>query len=249
MTDLSAPSPRPGAGNGWLLRAAGSRRFQTWAMRVPGLKRLVAREGAAMFDLVAGFCQSQVLMALVDLGTMERLSRGPQTAADLAQAAGVPPERMLVLLRAGAAAGLLRVGRTVRLTLRGGALLAVPGLAELIRHHKVLYRDLADPAAFFRGETRTELAELWPYVLGAGAAADPAILSGGIWEALLTTAAGLAIAVPAVIAVQVLDRIVDRVRHALGDAATRVFTLEGRRSGTMAAEPTTSAAKEVDRAA
>lgn len=81
----------------------------------------------------------------------------------------------------------------------------------------------------------------------AGAAADPAILSGGIWEALLTTAAGLAIAVPAVIAVQVLDRLVDRVRHELGDAVTRVFTQTGHRAGPASAA--TEPAREVGRAA
>jgi biopolymer transport protein ExbB len=31
----------------------------------------------------------------------------------------------------------------------------------------------------------------------SGSRADPAILAGGIWEALLTTAAGMAVAIPA----------------------------------------------------
>jgi demethylspheroidene O-methyltransferase len=37
----------------------------------------------------------------------------------------------------------------------------------------VLYADLSDPAAFFRGQTDPGLAQFWPYVFGAGAAADP----------------------------------------------------------------------------
>jgi len=49
----------------------------------------------------------------------------------------------------------------------------VPGLEAMVRHHPVLYRDLADPAAFFRGQSAPELAQFWPYVLGAGGAADP----------------------------------------------------------------------------
>ncbi|ANT65514.1 MULTISPECIES: MotA/TolQ/ExbB proton channel family protein [Prosthecochloris] len=36
-------------------------------------------------------------------------------------------------------------------------------------------------------------------VAGSGGQADPAILAGGIWEALLTTAAGLSVALPAMI--------------------------------------------------
>lgn len=83
----------------------------------------------------------------------------------------------------------------------------------------------------------------------AGAAADPAILSGGIWEALLTTAAGLAIAVPAVIAVQVLDRLVDRVRHEMSDAVTRVFTRGPHQADPAAVTTRAPGAHEVDRAA
>jgi demethylspheroidene O-methyltransferase len=45
----------------------------------------------------------------------------------------------------------------------------------MVQHHPVLYRDLGDPAAFFRGETTPELARFWPYVFGAGGAADPAL--------------------------------------------------------------------------
>jgi len=57
----------------------------------------------------------------------------------------------------------------------------------------------------------------------AGNNVDPSVLSGGIWEALLTTAMGLAVAIPAVLLVSYFDRIIDRIRHAMEDAATRVF--------------------------
>lgn len=127
-----------------------------------------------MFDLVAGFCHAQILMGLVDLGVFARLERGPVPLAALAAETSVPEVRMAVLVRAGAALGLLseRFGR-VRLTARGAALAAVPGLPGMIAHHRILYRDLSDPAAFFRDEVETELAGFWPYVFGAGAASDP----------------------------------------------------------------------------
>lgn len=57
----------------------------------------------------------------------------------------------------------------------------------------------------------------------AGSRADPATLAGGIWEALLTTAAGMAVAIPASIALAWFDSIIDRLRHDMEDAATRVF--------------------------
>ncbi len=58
----------------------------------------------------------------------------------------------------------------------------------------------------------------------AGSQVDPSMLSGGIWEALLTTAAGLALAIPAVAALTWLERIVERFRHRVEDAVTQVFT-------------------------
>jgi biopolymer transport protein ExbB len=57
----------------------------------------------------------------------------------------------------------------------------------------------------------------------AGARADPATLAGGIWEALLTTAAGMAIAIPAQIALTWFESISTRLRHEMEDGATLVF--------------------------
>ena len=59
----------------------------------------------------------------------------------------------------------------------------------------------------------------------AGSRADPALLAGGIWEALLTTAAGMAVAIPASIAVTYFDAVIDRIRQDAEDAATRIFLL------------------------
>ncbi len=181
------PAPRPQAApglparsflrGGWLNRLMAARGFQRWAARFALTRGVVRREGEAMFDLVAGFCHSQVLLALVELGIPDRLMAGDEDVAKLALAARMPEDRMRVLLNAGAALGLLRRRRDGRfgLTRRGAALTGVPGLAGMIRHHAVLYRDLADPVAFFRGETETELAHVWPYVFGAGAAAEPQV--------------------------------------------------------------------------
>jgi demethylspheroidene O-methyltransferase len=169
---LTEPDSRP---SGWINRLVSSRNFQRWAARFPLTRGIVRREGEAMFDLVAGFCHSQILQALVTLDIPADLLDQSRTTATLAHRTQVPPDRMAVLLNAGAAIGLLakRRDETWTLTRRGAALATVPGLSGMIRHHAVLYRDLADPVAFFRGETDTELAAFWPYVFGAGAAHDP----------------------------------------------------------------------------
>ena len=58
----------------------------------------------------------------------------------------------------------------------------------------------------------------------AGSRADPAALAGGIWEALLTTAAGMAVAIPAGVALTWFESIAARLQGDMETAATRVFT-------------------------
>lgn len=58
----------------------------------------------------------------------------------------------------------------------------------------------------------------------AGSQVDPAVLSGGIWQALLTTAAGLAVAIPVAATHSWLERKAERSAWLLDDAVTQVFT-------------------------
>lgn len=58
---------------------------------------------------------------------------------------------------------------------------------------------------------------------GSGARADPSVLAGGIWEALLTTAAGMAVAIPAALALAWFEAVIDRVAADLEDLLARVF--------------------------
>jgi biopolymer transport protein ExbB len=62
----------------------------------------------------------------------------------------------------------------------------------------------------------------------AGNRADPAALAGGIWQALLTTAAGMAVAIPASMALSWYESICEQVQADMEDLATRVFTSGGR---------------------
>ncbi len=176
MTDLPHPGAPPPlqARPGLLTRLALSPRFHRLAARIPGLRHIARSEGRALFDMMQGFVRSQVLTALVETRALERLAEGPATTEALAHALRLPQDRAAILLQAGAALGLLsRKGALWAIAPRGAAFLAVPGLTAMVRHHAVLYADLRDPTAFFRGETDPDLARFWPYVFGAGAAADP----------------------------------------------------------------------------
>lgn len=57
----------------------------------------------------------------------------------------------------------------------------------------------------------------------AGSRADPAALAGGIWEALLTTAAGMAVAIPASIALTWFESVLNGLRHDMEDSATQIL--------------------------
>ena len=60
-----------------------------------------------------------------------------------------------------------------------------------------------------------------------GGNADPATLAGGIWAALLTTAAGMAVAIPVAMCLTWFDTIHDKMRHSFEDIATRIFAIKG----------------------
>lgn len=152
-----------------------SRRFQIWAARTPVAARIARKDGEALFDLVAGFLHSQVLMAFVQLDLADHLAAQPRSAEGLALRTGINPDRMRVLCQAAAALGLMQRQRDGRYALGrlGAALPGIPGLAQMIRHHDVLYRDMSDPVAFFRDAPATELAAFWPYVFGASGQIDP----------------------------------------------------------------------------
>jgi len=66
--------------------------------------------------------------------------------------------------------------------------------------------------------------EAFQQLESAGNRVNPAILSGGIWEALLTTAVGLCVAIPVVAVLNWLERLVDQLAHEMDNRVTQVFT-------------------------
>ena len=160
--------------NQWVM----SPRFQRWAAAFP-LTRSIARiEARDMFDVVAGFVYSQVVLACLRLGLLERLRAGAVGEVELQSEIDLPPAALRTLLRAAAALEVLELRepgvainreevdptRRWGLGLRGAALLGNPGVLAMIEHHAVLYADLVDPLAMLaapRGSTA--LARYWPY--------------------------------------------------------------------------------------
>jgi hypothetical protein len=82
---------------------------------------------------------------------------------------------MRVLCQAAASLNLMQRRRDGRYALGrlGAALPGIPGLAQMITHHDVLYRDLENASDFFADGSATELAGFWPYVFGATGDVSP----------------------------------------------------------------------------
>lgn len=70
----------------------------------------------------------------------------------------------------------------------------------------------------------------------AGSQVNPTVLSGGIWKALLTTAVGLAVAIPAILAHSWFERRVERHAAGIQNDLDRLFTLQARLGGRQTGE-------------
>lgn len=178
VIDSGPRSTRPGLAERLQRRMndlVASSKFQSWAARFPLTRGIARRDGERLMDLVAGFAHSQVLQALVSLRILDHLRDRSRNLGDLSQVTQVPADRLQRLCNAASALNLLsiRPNGDIALARLGAALNGVPGLKQMILHHEILYRDLADPAAFFRSESEPELAGFWPYVFGAGREVDP----------------------------------------------------------------------------
>ncbi|MEO1459502.1 MAG: methyltransferase [Pseudomonadota bacterium] len=162
----------------WRNRTVASPAFQRWAASFPLTRPVANAEARRLFEITAGFVNSQVLGAAVRLGLFEMLAEGPLSAETIALRSGLKPEAALRLCEAAAALGLLsrRPGREGRVRFGlgqlGAALRGNPGVVAMIRHHDMLYRDLADPLALLRGEADPETGRFWAYARDPGGQAQ-----------------------------------------------------------------------------
>ncbi len=153
----------------WRNRRIASPRFQAWAARFPLTRPIARAQASGLFDLVAGFVYSQVLAACVELDLLPMLAEGPQSVDTIATRTRLDHAASERLLKAAASLGLARkTGTRFMLGQRGAALLGNPGALAMVRHHALLYADLANPVGLLRGERGPgALAAYWPYARAA----------------------------------------------------------------------------------
>ncbi|MDZ7828899.1 MAG: MotA/TolQ/ExbB proton channel family protein [Halofilum sp. (in: g-proteobacteria)] len=203
-------------------------------VRIDGLMQLLEAGGPVMW-IIAALSVVALAIALAKLWEFARFGvwrRGPTRRALAAWEAGHHDEALQRLARAGdPTADVLRTALRGRLD---------PSAEEARVREEVARRGAAWLESLRGGLRPLELIGTLAPLLGllgtvlgmidafralesAGSRVDPAVLSGGIWVALLTTAAGLSVAIPAVAAHMFLERQLERLHHVMQDAATRAF--------------------------
>ncbi|RGP41334.1 Demethylspheroidene O-methyltransferase [Altererythrobacter insulae] len=151
----------------WRNGILSSQRFQNWAARNVLLRPFARRKANDLFDLVAGFTYTQTLLAMIESGLLDSLQQGACTTAAAAQVADLSPPATRRLLKSALGIGLVEEvdSDLWMLGQRGASLVPQEGAKAMVRHHSLLYRDLADPLALLRQDRAepTQLSEFWRY--------------------------------------------------------------------------------------
>jgi biopolymer transport protein ExbB len=132
-----------------------------------------------------------------------------------------PADRLLSLAMAGLTAGRRRAALEADLEWRGNAEIATLG-----RHIRLL--ELIAMISPLLGLLGTVLGMIQSFqeLAAAEGAANASVLAAGIWEALLTTAAGLLVAIPAAVAASLLGGRVEAAAQTIEAAAGQLFAIE-----------------------
>ncbi len=196
--------------------------------RLDTLQSLLERGGPviALLMLLSVLTLALILWKTLAFWSAGAFSRAPALRAAAAYARGEAPG----LQGTGPALDVLRAAIALRARLPDGAAreeterIARESLDGLRRGLRLL--DMIGALAPLLGLLGTVLGMIDAFQALADTAsrADPGLLAGGIWEALLTTAAGMAVAIPALAAHGGFDSVLDRLAATMESAATRVFT-------------------------
>ena len=149
-------------------RVLANQKFQKWAAKMPLVRGIASQKAVELHHLTAGFVYTQTLTAVIQSNLLAVLQGRIETTKSVAAMCGLSPQAAFTLLTASRALKLtdeVTPGHWMVGEL-GASVLGNPAVADMVRHHAVLYRDLADPLAILRHRENTGLRNYWSYVPG-----------------------------------------------------------------------------------
>ena len=84
-------------------------RVQDFLARFPVTSRIARKEGEAIFQLMTGFVDTQILFTFVKSGALRHLESGSLSIEELSHKIGIDVKKTEILCRAGYALGLVRL--------------------------------------------------------------------------------------------------------------------------------------------
>lgn len=143
-----------------------------WALQNPLGRWITRRRADALFELMAGFVHSQVLLACVRLRLLEKVLAAPATDEELARYTGLNPAALERLLKSAVSLRLLdlRAGGRYGLGALGAPVVTHAGLRAMIEHNALLYADMNDPLQLLQAPRQASMHAYWTYASDASSA-------------------------------------------------------------------------------
>ena len=157
---------------------------------------------------------------------LDHWSQGDRKAAlETVDEAGTPVDKVLSYAMSGLMQGRPRAALDDDLEWRGNA-----EVAQMSRNIRLLELiAMISPLLGLLGTVLGMIQSFQELALAEGAA-NASVLAGGIWQALLTTAAGLIVAIPAAIAATLLSARVETAAQRIEATVGRLFAIEDTRA-------------------
>ena len=142
-------------------------RFQNRVAKIPFLKNIAKKRANQLFDVMAGFVYTQILLSCVRLNLFNLLKDGPLHLDEIQKRCTLDAIPLKKLLDAAVSIHLLEIRSKGRYGLGtlGAPMVGNSALTSMIEHHTVLYEDLRDPVRLLSGDVEMKnLEKFWPYV-------------------------------------------------------------------------------------
>ena len=123
-----------------------------WALSNPFTRWFTQYRTRQVFNLMAGFVHTQVLLACVRLNLLAHVKASPKTLQELATLTRVPAGGLQRLVQSAVSLGLLEQRSQQRFGLGqlGAPVVSHPGIQAMIEHNQLLYQDMQDPVAILQ---------------------------------------------------------------------------------------------------